>query len=256
MFRDFLSSRALHVGFVLFVLLVGGTQLYSWHVRRGIKVDEARTQQFLQQREIKKETRTAQDAGVPTDTETLGETEMPLETDDMPAMSEETKALPIDDTDEFFREETAEEEADDEAILLSTFGPYPEVPDDYPEYLTPFWVRNPTGAGVPHHAAGPFELMDRVLIKLWKQGRTDITGASTSEGGKIYPHYTNVAYVRYKEDLLPDGTVHRFVTRIKGGPEIAPFGRQIRDGNTPAHIQLVDYDGAGIDPYTFLKTED
>jgi len=34
MLRDLLSSRAILAGIVFFVLMVGGTQLYRWHVLR------------------------------------------------------------------------------------------------------------------------------------------------------------------------------------------------------------------------------
>ncbi len=34
MFRDILSSRSIIFGLVFFVLIVAGTQFYSWHVRR------------------------------------------------------------------------------------------------------------------------------------------------------------------------------------------------------------------------------
>ena len=136
-------------------------------------------------------------------------------------------------------------------VPMLPFGPYPEVPEDY--FRQPSWLRYPNG--VPNGAAGPFEIMDRVLIKLWNQGHKNITGASFS-GGKVYPHYVNTAYVRYEETILPDGTVYRRVTKVKGGPDIGPFAKQIKIGNTPAHIKLLDYDSAGINPFTFLKGED
>lgn len=133
------------------------------------------------------------------------------------------------------------------------FGPYPEVPADY--FRQPSWLKYPNG--VPGDAAGPFEIMDRVLIKLWNQGHKNITGASYSPGGKVYPHYANTAYVSYGEKIiLPDGTVHQRIRVVKGGPDIAPFVKQIEKGNTPAHVKLLDYDSAGIDPHIFLKKED
>ena len=121
----------------------------------------------------------------------------------------------------------------------------------------PIWIRNPNFEAAPDHAQRPFELMDRVLIKLWKQGHPNITGASISmKDGKVYPHYANTAYIQYEEVTTPDGVVHRFVTKIKGGPDIARFSKQIRDNNTPAHIKLIDYDSAGIDPYIFLNEKE
>ena len=132
------------------------------------------------------------------------------------------------------------------------FGPYPEVPADY--FREPSWLKYSNG--VPGHAAGPFETMDRILIKLWNQGHKNITGASYVPGGKVYPHYTNTAYVSYGEKIvLPDGTVHQSISVVSSGPDIIPFTKQISEGNTPAHIKLIDYDSAGIDPHIFLKEE-
>lgn len=146
---------------------------------------------------------------------------------------------------------TKELEMSDVHVSPNEFGPYPEIPSDY-SLRTPIWLKN--NNIVPGHAAVPFEIMDRVLIKLWTQGHKNITGASYSPSeGKVYPHYANTAYVNYKEVVLPDGTVYRRVTRIRGGPDIAPFSKQIMRGKTPASIKIVDYDSAGIDPYTFLK---
>ena len=42
MFRDMLSgSRALLVGLIFFVLVVGGSLLYSWHVHRTTETELA-----------------------------------------------------------------------------------------------------------------------------------------------------------------------------------------------------------------------
>lgn len=41
MFGDLLSSRAIQVGLVFFVLVVSGSQLYSWHVQRTAPLESA-----------------------------------------------------------------------------------------------------------------------------------------------------------------------------------------------------------------------
>ena len=61
MFRDILSgSRAIFIGLVFFVLVVGGSLLYSWHVHRTTDAEVAETQRKTQALENKDETRTAQ----------------------------------------------------------------------------------------------------------------------------------------------------------------------------------------------------
>ena len=262
MLRDVFSSRGILAGLVFVIVAVTGTQLYSWHVRRTTEAESERHDRFLQRLKQKNEAHPAEALNVLTDTETPGFVDTPDENTDT-QMSDETEAgrngnENIDIAETFLGDDIVSEEEHTEGGPVSPngFGPYPEIPADYPEYLMPFWVKNPNFEGVPGHAAEPFELMDRVLIELWKQGHTNLTGASLSkDDGKIYPHYANTAYVRYKEFTTPDGGVHREVSRIQGGPDIAPFFRQIQQGNTPAHIQLLDYDSAGIDPHTFLKKE-
>ena len=48
MFRNILSSRLIQVGLVFFVLIVGGSLLYNWHVQRTTKAELARTDVVLQ----------------------------------------------------------------------------------------------------------------------------------------------------------------------------------------------------------------
>ena len=49
MFRGILSSRAILAGLVLFVVIVAGSLIYTWHAERDIKGEEAKTRTFLQQ---------------------------------------------------------------------------------------------------------------------------------------------------------------------------------------------------------------
>ena len=264
MLGDLLSSRLIQTGLALFVVCVGGSLLYSWHVRRTTDAELAQHERFLREREQQKVARAAEAIQVPTEPAPADFVDTPGQNTDTP-ISDETDVSPRDATSEgaalaetFGPGDVVsdEETTEDGPVSPQGFGPYPEIPADYPEHLMPFWVRNPNFDGVSEHAAGPFELMDRVLIKLWKQGHTTLTGASLSNAtGKIYPHYANTAYVRYKEFTTPDGVVHRQVSKIRGGPDIAPFLGQIGRGNTPAHIQLLDYDSEGIDPHTFLREE-
>ena len=94
MFREILTSRAIVIGVVFFVLVAVSSLLYNWHVRSEIAAELERSDQVMQQLENKKEKHTTQDAGVSIGTDRVGETERSLETDDPQTMSEETKALP------------------------------------------------------------------------------------------------------------------------------------------------------------------
>ena len=66
MFRDILSgSRALVVGLVFFVVVVGGSLLYSWRVDRSSQEELEQTKQAVQQLGDRAFTRAAQDNDVP-----------------------------------------------------------------------------------------------------------------------------------------------------------------------------------------------
>ena len=249
MFRDMLSgSRAILVGLVFFVLVVGGSLLYSWHVHRTTDAEVAETQRKVQPLENKNETLTAANT-VDTSRVDFGQAGTDLETDDA-QMSNDTGVSPIDETSEgldlsdaFLPDGGVSEEEIAEDVPLSPhgFGPYPEIPADYPKDLTPTWI---TEDG---HQSRTHELVDRVLIKLWNQGDKNISGGYRSnKTGKIYPLYPNTVYVRYKEIVAPDGTVHRFIGSNSGTVTLGP------SGEVPPGVTVLDLDKEGVDPYHFL----
>ncbi len=255
MFRDFLSSRALHVGLVFFVLLVGGTQLYSWHVRRGIKADEARTQQFLQPREIKKETRTAQDAAAPTDTEALEAFDGSPTSD---AVSQE--AAVVMEGDDATRGDTAGaldlslsemDEADETTDVDAPygvspfgFGPYPKVPPDFPEQ--DIWDDVSTSSMSPDH-----ELIARVQLELWNRGVYAPGAVFNSKYRLIYPILDDVVYVEWADSMGADGKP--YMSRWLTSPAVDDryFEDFLKD-TLPPHLTVYEFPDGGIDPYEFL----
>ena len=70
MLRDLLSSRWFQGVLAFFVLCVGGSLLYSWHVVRTTEIDMARHDRFTQGLHNPTETRPAETVNVPTETET------------------------------------------------------------------------------------------------------------------------------------------------------------------------------------------
>ena len=258
MLVNVLRNRLFLAGLLFFVVAVVGSLLYSWNVRRTTAAEVSETRRAVEALKPAPLSATPEVDDVSPDAELLEEpgmletvpTQITSESDMEAVNSDAGSTLPPDVMG------SARSSSEEVQVSPQGFGPYPEIPADYPEHLMPFWIRNPDFEGVPEHAAGPFELMDRVLIKLWKQGHTTLTGATLSnENGKIYPHYVNTAYVRYEEFTTPDGVIHQFVNKIVGGPDIAPYLHEIGHGDTPAHIRLLDFDNEGIDPHTFLKEE-
>lgn len=87
MLRDLLSSRAIQVGFVFFLLVVGGSLLYSWHVHRTTEAEFGKRQLAVESLKNTPETNTA-----PVDIQTEGVTNTPEEHTDTP-MPDETELL-------------------------------------------------------------------------------------------------------------------------------------------------------------------
>ena len=117
------------------------------------------------------------------------------------------------------------------------FGPYPEVPEDFPENVnwSNYEVKHPM-----------FELMKRVRIKLWKQGH-QVEGI-VEEGGLLYPIIRGIVYV----ERSPSG---KYITGKTGHPRDNVSIEQIESGAIPAGITVLDADEVGIDPYKFLNLQ-
>ena len=252
MFRDIFSgSRAIFIGLVFFVLVVGGSLLYSWRVHRTTDAEVAETQRKVQLLKNKNETHTTADT-TNTSTVDFRPAETPLETDDAQRY-EDTDVSPIDETSEvldmadaFLPDDFVSEEeiAEDVPVSPFGFGPYPELPEG--------WSADTFPAPSADH-----ELMVRVRIKLLSQG-VDVTG-STMENGLIYPAIKGTAYVKWKEYERPTGIV-RYISELLATGEAgerlhtirSEKGKSLTLEDIPADIKLVSFEEGAIDPYQFL----
>ena len=244
-----LSSRWIQGGIVFFVLCVGGSLLYSWHVHRTTAADFGKTPPTVSI-ENKQEINTA-----PVDFQTEGVVNTPEENTDTP-IADEPEAKTIDEfsdiADAFLPDDmVSEEEAPAEEVAVSPFGfgPYPEIPAGYP--FTPFWLRPPPKGNKSRDQLMRKELLSRVMVKAWTDGDDNFIGAGT-EGSKVYLTYPNVIYVRYGEPYEnDDGVLIRPITEMSSdGVLLSP--EDARNGVTPAGYQVIEYDDAGYDPYTYL----
>ena len=254
MLRDLLSSRWFQGGLAFCVLIVGGSLLYSWHLDRTTESDMERHDQFLQRVKQNKK-RPTETVNVPTGTETPGLVDTPEENEATQPRSDETEAGPnetesLDITDAFLPDDFVSEEevpAEDVAVSPFGFGPYPEVPADYRSVVV--WLQSDYDE-LPTHAQKNFELIHRVLIKLWASGEKGFRGASTYKG-KVYPHYYNTVYVGVSEYELPNGKKVQYISRRKSGPHVDYNGVDLL--NPPPHIRVLDIESSGIDPYQYLE---
>ena len=262
MFRDMLSgSRAIFIGLVFFVLVVGASLLYSWHVHRTTDAELAETQRKVQPLENKNETLTAANT-VDTSRVDFGQAGTDLETDDA-QMLNNTGVSPIDETSEgldlsdaFLPDDFVSEKVPAEEVPVSPygFGPYPEVPADYP--FTPFWLRYQKDPEI-YDAKYTIdrlkgkELLSRIMVKAWTQGIRDFTGGSfEATTGKYYLHLPNTIYVEYDEPYEnEDGTFTRpFAVVTSGNISLTP--EQMQRGIAPPGVRVIE--GGSYDPYEYL----
>ena len=243
MFKDVIGSKWLLGSFIFTVIFSIGCSLWYQNEERKIR-KQAEFTAFVQQiKEDKAEITT------PADEQKVSTTE-----DTPEVLSEVIETL--SDT----VEEITEEETEGERISPFGFGPYPEIPDDYPKSMSPVWVwpeaKRMRWESDPDRLKN-FELIGRVLIKLWDQGEQDFIGGTLRDSnGRVYPLYFNTAYVSYRELVKLDGTVHSYIGGFMRGPGFPYLTHEQRmSGNfeLPPDAQILDMDEAGIDPYSFLN---
>lgn len=135
---------------------------------------------------------------------------------------------------------------DPTAVSPFGFGPYPKIPESWPQGYKYWPCENERQ-----------ELMQRVAIKLTEQG-INVAGSTMSKG-LVYPNIKGIVYVRWSETV--DG--ERYISHIGGYPpdaqRLTELVRTLEDqgipfteADAPNDIELVNKDEAGIDPYQFL----
>ena len=150
---------------------------------------------------------------------------------------------------------TAEVVEENQRVSPFGFGPYPEVPADFPE--APIWDEDldyPEGdAEFGSDFMRSLELIDRVLIELWNQGHRATSG-EIGDDDMVLPFYPNTVYVKWAYTEEPDGTITRYASEIASGPDvpISVHDAISEEGTVPFGIKELDPDNNRIDPSTFL----
>lgn len=259
MFHDILSGRVLIIGFVFFAVVVTCSLLYNRHVRRVTQKELARTQQIVHRHKHQNKPDTTQNNQFPNDTGTHRSSEMQVETKDSQAMLEEKDISPIDNMDSVSSADPLlldgsipEEETFKEGVSPFGFGPYPEVPPDYIASLgPPIWYEHGFDE-IPATATHErnIELIHRVLVKLWKDGKDVRRGFY--KDGKVYPLYSKSAYVKHYHRIQDEGYTIDLTVIKSPDFDLNLTIERLQDGDIPANYTILDLDTEGIDPYTFL----
>ena len=244
MTRDITPIKWIIGAIALLIIVAGACYLWYQHSLADERKAAADALKLLRQREATQKADTENEVEQAADTPVEGSTlttEKPI--NENSAKVENTAKA------EAQQNETPSENAAESEVRVSPFGfgPYPEVPEDYPSVVV--WLQSDYEE-LPSHQQKNFELMSRVLIKLWASGEKGFRGASTYKG-KVYPHYYNTVYIRVSEYELPDGTKAQYISRRKSGPHVNTDGVDLL--NPPSHLRVLDLDSSGIDPYQYLN---
>ncbi len=152
-----------------------------------------------------------------------------------------------------------------ESVLVSPygFGPYPEIPPDFPADRMPPWTWSEEKrqkliefSNIPDILRDG-ELIYRIYIKMWNEGTRVLPAAEMDPNiDRVYLKYPNTVYVTYGYTENPDGTRERIISSteafgVKVGVDITK--EEILNGNIPNHITVLSADeNVGIDPYSYL----
>ena len=151
--------------------------------------------------------------------------------------------------------EAAAENAEVAEVRVSKFGfgPYPELPADFPHqdmFDPPYYADDPNH---PYKDNPNYELMDRLWVELWKRGK-NVEGFGTLKStGLFYPTIRGTIYVEWAPRWkVFDLKIGRKIRYIDGHPDDL---KRLTDANTesdiPSDIKVLDI-SEGIDPYEFL----
>ena len=278
MLYSLLSSRWLQLGLLFFVVVVGGSQLYSWHEGRQTALELAEHARFLKSLKARQANVQASGSSVDTsggpevvefsqlsdekDSENKGLSGSTAESSDDTVLGDLTGSLLPDD----FVLEGDLAESEDVPVSPYGFGPYPEAPADYPyrDHLPWYWTEEENaefeeaiqpildmrGVSFRYHMEMT-ELSYRVGIKLWEEGHR-FNGMTTLDStNRIYPMEPGVIYVKWKEVVDPDGSVRRYMGKTLGSLQDVPISVMRGYEPPPDWLDIRSLD-EGIDPYEFL----
>ena len=236
MLKELFSNRLFIGALAFFIFCVVGGTLYISHVeKQGLEeltTDEDSVKQLTEKQQQ------------PTAKAPVGDTSQGGhwhgdEWHETPHAEQQTEAPPRQQVPIVSNETLHVENTEDTPVSPHGFGPYPEVPDDYP--VKPFsWDYYKNDPPI-------FELMARVRIKLWKQGIH--AEGITRNNGLLYPTIRGTVYVKRWHS---NGA--SFLD-LQGHPadNLARIEEILENGDTPTGVTILDFDEAGIDPYIFLN---
>ena len=153
----------------------------------------------------------------------------------------------------FSAEELAEEadvDIDERPVSPFGFGPYPEIPADFPEPDI-FEILPSLGNS---EMAKTLELQKRLIIKKWEEGESlENVGVTGTPDGKVYLIYPDVVYVTWDYYTDEDGVVHKYAGALTGHPDTAHlYEPYLDEGKIPPGFTVYEKPDGAIDAYEYL----
>ena len=251
MLSDIFTNKWILGGIILLIIVAGGCYFWFEYTTSQYEKEAAETEEFTRQwkkdRQAKQERSTEPETASP---------KAPAESDTLNAEKQRTNVTRVTDKSSTTQAGNPAQNAETADVRVSPhgFGPFPEVPKDYPvqevfEAISenPYFSENPN-----------FELMARVRIKLWKQG-IQTTGIHSSNG-LFYPTIPGTIYIEHERIEFPPGIVG-FDRSLSGDPKALQRLGQINwdlpleQISFPPDITVIDAKEGGINPYHFLNLQ-
>ena len=234
MSRDILTNKWVLSGIGFLIILSGLCYLYYQWTIAPYRKDAAELDEMIRQSESQrtaptaKSTERAADASMESTTPTTEKS-----VNGNTAEVENSTEAETQQTDT----STTTAESKDVPMSPHGFGPYPEVPNDFPENVD--WDDYANDLPI-------YELMTRVQIKLWNQGQRAV--GIFKEGGLLYPTIQGSIYIRW-------GDNGKDIVDFSGHPDDISdeIEDQLWEGIIPSGFKILNYDESGIDPYKFLN---
>ena len=240
MFGDLLSSRMIQAGLVFFLLVVGGSLLYSWHVHRTTDAEFPRPDAVqVNDREAARDTREIRSGDFEQAAPELDAEDTPTVSDDTAVPStNETAAETIDSTDTIQTDAVSADALDPSKMSRFGLGPYPEIPKEW-NFLPNYWE---TVDSIER------ELLRRVTIKMHNEGIRSKYGSVGIERGLIIALERGSVLVEYEIDENGEKSIWRTLAH----PDDLSQGIYTRFSEIPSHLKIVTPDEIAFDAYEYL----
>lgn len=248
MLRDIISNKWI-IGAVVLLMIIAG-MCFFWYQRITARYEEeaAEFSEFVRQWEIDRKANAKN---------RRAETSLTQQ----PANNKPTAEKPKSDTTAITdkigptQTDTTTPTTENQEVRVSKFGfgPYPELPADFPWqdlFDPPYYSEDPND----EYKDNPnYELMHRLWVELWKRGEKVEGMGRLGSTGLFYPTIRGTIYVKWAPRWKVFGQeIGRKIRYIDGHPDDMA---RLRDAETerdiPSDLKVLDI-SEGIDPYTFL----